>query len=429
MFRISVASFQLRFGTNYGILVCKIEDLNMIDRPYGLKWLWQWKDQEPIKVVTGIRRCGKSTLLSMFQGQLREDGINADQIVAINFEHPDFMELDNSVAVWKYLKPKIVQGRNTYVFLDEIQRVRDFEKVVDGLFVLPDVDVYITGSNAYLLSGELATYLSGRYVALHLTPLSFREYYDGVASSESPERAYRDYLAFSSFPHNRAWDKEPGLVDDYMEGILNTVLRKDVINRNAFRNPVALDAVARYVFDNIGNLTSMRNIATVLKSEGVSIDASSVEDYVSALCGAYLAYKAVPKDLRGRELLKSGAKYYVVDMGLRRFILGSRAFDMGRVLENVIYLELVRRHHEVYVGRVDGREVDFVTRDGGDVRYWQVAETLRGEGVRDREFAPLKAIADHCPKTILSLDLDPVGYDIGIKTMNALDFLLEKGEE
>jgi len=401
----------------------------MINRPDGLKWLWRWKDLEPIKVVTGIRRCGKSTLLSMFQNQLRENGIQDSQIIAINFEHPDLIELDNSVSVWKYLKPKIVKGRRTYVFLDEIQRVKDFEKVVDGLFVLPDVDVYITGSNAYLLSGELATYLSGRYVTLQLMPLSFREYYEGVASGESPERAYRDYLAFTSFPHSRAWDAEPPLVDDYLEGILNTVLRKDVINRNAFRNPIALDAVTRYIFDNIGNLTSIRNIAAVLKAEGVSIDTSSVESYVSALCGAYLAYKAVPRDLRGRKLLKSGAKYYAVDIGLRRFMLGNRAFDMGRVLENVIYLELVRRHHEVYVGRVDRREVDFVTRDGGDVRYWQVAETLRGEDVRNREFAPLKAIADHCPKTILSLDLDPVGYENGIKTMNALDFLLGKKAE
>ena len=398
--------------------------LGMIDRPHGLNWLWKWKDQEPIKVVTGIRRCGKSTLLSMFQNQLRANGIKDSRIIAINFEHPDFIELDNSADVWKYLKPKIAKRRKTYVFLDEIQRVKDFEKVVDGLFVLPGVDIYITGSNAHLLSGELATYLSGRYVTLHLMPLSFREYYEGVASGSSPERAYRDYLAFTSFPHNRAWDAESSLVFDYLEGIFNTVLRKDVINRNAFRNPVALDAVTRYIFDNIGNLTSIRNIASVLKSEGVAIDASSVEDYVSALCGAYLVYKAVPKDLRGRELLKSGAKYYVVDIGLRRFVLGSRAFDTGRVLENVIYLELIRRYQEVYVGRVDGREVDFVTRDGGDIRYWQVAETLRGDDVRSREFAPLKAIDDHCPKTILSLDLDPVGYENGIKTMNALDFLL-----
>ena len=249
---------------------------NIIDRPDGLKWLWQWKDQEPIKVVTGIRRCGKSTLLSIFQSQLRESGVEENQIIAINFEHPDFMEIEDSSAVWKYLKPRIVQGRKMYVFLDEIQRIKNFEKVVDGLFVLPDVDVYITGSNAYLLSGELATYLSGRYVTLHLMPLSFREYYDGVAPGESPERAYRDYLAFSSFPHCHEWDRDPKLVDDYLEGIFNTVLRKDVINRNAFRNPTALDAVTRYIFDNIGNLTSIRNISMVLKSDGMSSDASSV---------------------------------------------------------------------------------------------------------------------------------------------------------
>jgi predicted AAA+ superfamily ATPase len=403
-----------------------MKSLKIIDRPNGLKWLWQWKDQEPIKVVTGIRRCGKSTLLSIFQSQLRENGINEGQIISINFEHPDFMDVNDSAAAWKYIKPKIARGRKSYVFLDEVQRLKDFEKIVDGLFVLPDVDVYITGSNAHLLSSELATYLSGRYVTLHLMPLSFREFYEGVGFGESPERAYRDYLAFTSFPHDNEWNKTPRLVDNYLEGIFNTVLMKDVINRNAFRNPIALEAVTKYIFDNIGNLTSMRNIASALKAEGVTIDASSVEGYVSALCGAYLAYKAIPKDLRGRELLKSGAKYYVVDIGLRRFELGNRSFDAGRILENIVYLELVRRHQEVYIGRIDGREVDFVTRDGGEIKYWQVTETLRGESVRQREFAPFKAISDHYPKTILSLDLDPVGYQDGIKTMNALDFLLDR---
>ena len=400
----------------------------MINRPCGLKWLWQWKDQEPVKVVTGIRRCGKSTLLGMYQEQLRKDGVADEQITAVNFEHPDFASLDSFDAVWKYIKPRLANGKKSYVFLDEIQRVAGFEKVVDGLFVLPDVDVYITGSNAYLLSGELATYLSGRYVTLHLMPLSFREYYEGVAAGESQERAYRNYIAFTSFPHSRAWDDEPNLVDDYLEGIFNTVLRKDVINRNSFRNPVALDAVTRYMLDNIGNLTSIRNMAMVLKAEGLSLDASSVESYVSALCEAYLVYKAVPRDLRGRELLKSGAKYYAVDIGLRRFMLGTRPFDAGRILENVVYLELLRRHREVYVGRMDGREVDFVTRDGGEVRYWQVTESLRNEGVRNREFAVLLAIRDHYPKTILSLDIDPVGYANGIRTANALDFLLGKVE-
>ena len=398
----------------------------MINRPCGLKWLWQWKDQEPVKVVTGIRRCGKSTLLGMYQEQLRKDGVADEQITAVNFEHPDFASLDSFDAVWKYIKPRLANGKKSYVFLDEIQRVAGFEKVVDGLFVLPDVDVYITGSNAYLLSGELATYLSGRYVTLHLMPLSFREYYEGVAAGESQERAYRNYIAFTSFPHSRAWDDEPNLVDDYLEGIFNTVLRKDVINRNSFRNPVALDAVTRYMLDNIGNLTSIRNMAMVLKAEGLSLDASSVESYVSALCEAYLVYKAVPRDLRGRELLKSGAKYYAVDIGLRRFMLGTRPFDAGRILENVVYLELLRRHREVYVGRMDGREVDFVTRDGGEVRYWQVTESLRNEGVRNREFAVLLAIRDHYPKTILSLDT--VGYANGIRTANALDFLLGKVE-
>lgn len=403
-----------------------MKSLKIIDRPNGLKWLWQWKDQEPIKVVTGIRRCGKSMLLSIFQSQLRENGINEGQIISINFEHPDFMDVNDSAAAWKYIKPKILKGQKSYVFLDEVQRLKDFEKIVDGLFVLPDVDVYITGSNAHLLSSELATYLSGRYVTLHLTPLSFREFYEGVGFSESPERAYRDYLTFSSFPYDNEWNKTPRLVDDYLEGVFNTVLMKDVVNRHAFRNPIALEAVTKYIFDNIGNLTSMRNIASALKADGVTIDASSVEGYVSALCGAYLVYKAIPKDLRGRELLKSGAKYYVVDIGLRRFKLGNRSFDAGRILENIVYLELVRRHQEVYIGRIDGREVDFVTRDGGEVKYWQVTETLRGESVRQREFAPFKAISDHYPKTILSLDLDPVGYQDGIKTMNALDFLLDR---
>ena len=397
----------------------------MIDRPEPLRWLAKWKNRESVKTITGVRRCGKSTILALFRKHLLSEGVPPERILSINLEHPDFSGISNDDNLMAWLRPRLAHDGTTYVFLDEIQRVAQFERAVDGLVALGNVDVYITGSNAYLLSGELATYLAGRYVELHLYPFSFREWFEGTGGSHAyPERIWGDYLRFSTFPHDPLIHSDPQMVDDWLDGIYNSVLRKDVLARHAFRAPGVLDAVTRYLFDNIGNATSLRNIASTLASEGVRCDPGTVEEYVNALCEAFLIYKATPLDVRGKELLKTGAKYYAVDPGMRRFLLGGRPRDTGRILENVVFLELRRRFREVRIGRVAGKEIDFVARSGDDLRYYQVTETMRDEQTRRRELAPLLAIPDHYPKTVLTLDADPPSSERGVRVVNALDFLL-----
>ena len=397
---------------------------HLIARPDYLRQLERWKDYDVVKVVTGVRRCGKSTVLEMFRSALAKVGTGPERMVALNFEDPDTPEFATWREAWEYIKARLASGEKTYVFLDEVQRVPEFEKLVDGLHARKDVDVYVTGSNAYWLSGELATYLSGRYVEVKMQPLSFREYCSAVGGTGDCARKYVDYLRFSSFPYAVALDRDAGLVGDYLDGIYNTVLVKDVLRRKQRSDAALVDRIARFLFDNIGNVTSLRNIAGALSARGAKTNATTVEGYVEALCDAFLFRKAQRWDIRGRELLSGGCKYYAADIGLRYRLSGNRAGDSGRVLENVVYLELLRRSGNVLVGRHGEREVDFVTRDGDDIRYWQVAATVRDETTRAREFAPLLAIRDHYPKTLITLDEDlPSSLD-GIRQVNAYDFLL-----
>jgi len=400
--------------------------MDYIKRPYYVQQLERWKDRDLIKVVTGVRRCGKSTVLEMYRDKLREAGVAARQMVTLNFEDPDTPEFPAWRDVWNYIRPRIVKDGKTYVFLDEVQRVPEFEKLVDGLHSRKNIDVYITGSNAYLLSGELATYLSGRYVELKMQPLSFREYCDAVGGEGDYARKYVDYLRRSSFPYAVSLGKDAGLVGDYLDGIYNTVLVKDVLRRKRLSDVGLVDRIARFLFDNIGNVTSLRNIAASLSAGGSTTNGNTVEGYVNALCDAFLFRKAERYDIRGRELLSSGCKYYAADIGLRYRLSGNRAGDSGRVLENVVYLELLRRSGNVLVGQHDGKEVDFVTRDGDDVRYYQVSETVRDEATREREFAPLLSIRDHYPKTLITLDDDLPSSLNGVRQVNALDFLLDE---
>ncbi|MBR4613522.1 MAG: ATP-binding protein [Kiritimatiellae bacterium] len=400
--------------------------MDYIARPYYVKQLERWKDRDVIKVVTGVRRCGKSTVLEMFRSKLREDGIDDNQMVSLNFEDPDTPDFKTWRDVWNYIKPLLNAKGRSYVFLDEIQRVPAFEKLVDGLHSRKNIDVYITGSNAYLLSGELATYLSGRYVELKMQPLSFKEYCDAVGGDGDYARKYMDYLRRSSFPYAVSLGMDADLVGDYLDGIYNTVLVKDVLRRKKLADAGLVDRIARFLFDNIGNVTSLRNIAGSLSAGGAKTNGNTVEGYVDALCDAFLFRKAQRYDIRGRELLSSGCKYYAADIGLRYRLSGNKAGDSGRILENVIYLELLRRSGNVLVGQQDEREVDFVTRDGDDIRYYQVSETVRDETTREREFAPLLSIHDHYPKTLITLDEDLPSSLNGIRQVNAYDFLLNE---
>ena len=400
----------------------------MIDRPYYLDWLERWRDRDVIKAVTGLRRCGKSTLFQLFRQKLLASGVAENQIVSLNFEDTELDRLQTRADVQTYLKPRLLAGRTTYVFLDEVQRIPQFERLVDGLFVKKNVDVYITGSNAYMLSGELATYLSGRYVEIQMSPLSFSEYVRGVGAVGGYLEHYRDYLRFSSFPYTVSLNKDASLVQDYLAGIVNTVLLKDIVARKGIRDLPLLERVVRFIFDNIGNLTSMRKIADTLASSGAKIAQHTLESYAGALCEAFLIYRAGRYDIKGRELLRTGHKFYAADIGLRHYLLGGRGGDDGRILENIVFLELKRRSREVFIGKAGTSEVDFVTRAGDAICYYQVASSVTDPATLARELAPLAAIKDHHPKILLTLDYTLPASHHGIRQLNALDWLLAKDE-
>lgn len=398
--------------------------MNLIERKEYLDKLLSFKDKRLIKVITGIRRCGKSTLLEIYQDYLLSHGISAGQILAINFEDYDYFELRDPQRLYAYVKERLVGGQMTYVFLDEVQHVADFQDVADSLFIRKDVDLYLTGSNANLLSGEIATLLSGRYVEISMLPLSFREFVSATAGEKGLAETYREYLDTSSFPYALELRDSPNALRDYLNGIYDTIVLKDIIARKKISDPMMLEGVIRFAFDNIGNLLSSKKIADAMASDGRKIDVKTVEKYLQALRESYVLYQAKRYNIKGKQYLKSLDKYYVADIGLRRALLGSRAFDAGRVLENVIYLELLRRGFEVYIGKWDDLEVDFVAMDETGLSYYQVAATVRDEAVLRRELAPLRHIADHYPKYLLTLDEDPdADYD-GIRRVNALRWLV-----
>lgn len=406
--------------------------MERIKREDYLSILRNFKDQQIIKVITGIRRCGKSTLLELFQDYLKENGVEENQIISINFEDADYEELQDRKKLYEYLKSKLVKGKKTYIFLDEIQKVGEFEKTVDSLFINKDVDLYITGSNAWLLSSELATLLTGRYIEIKMLPLSFKEYLSAFEDKTDISRKFRDYLRYSSFPQAIELFKiNPENINLFLDGIYNTILFKDVMQRKGITDKNTLERVTKYLYDNIGNRTSMKNISDNIEGLEKNNSYNTVSTYVQALIDSYIVYKANRYDIKGKEFLKTQEKYYAVDIGLRYYMLGQGSGkDMGHILENVVYLELLRRGYEVYIGKYDDLEVDFVAKNSENTIYYQVALTTResadgNNSVLERELAPLKKISDNYPKYILTLDDDlDVDFD-GIKKINVLDWLLE----
>ena len=396
----------------------------MIQRKEYLNKLIAFKDKQLIKVVTGIRRCGKSTLLEIYQNWLLEQGIEKEQIISINFEDIDFEELTDYRRLYSYLKERLVPGKVTYIFLDEIQHVEDFPKVVDSLYIKKNVDVYITGSNAYMLSSEIATLLSGRYVQIEMLPLSFKEYMVSTGSMTDRGVKYTEYLENSSFPYTLELKGQPDEIRDYLEGLYNTIVVRDIVSRKKITDTMMLKSVLRFVFDNIGNPLSSKKIADTMTSDGRKIDAKTVEKYLEALSESYIIYQAKRYNIKGKQYLKTLEKYYVVDIGLRYMLLGSRQMDAGHILENVVYLELLRRGYDVYVGKIDSFEVDFVAQNSKGTWYYQVALSVRDEKTLERELRPLMAIRDHYPKMILTLDDDPEAQYDGIRRINARDWLL-----
>ncbi|MDY4078273.1 MAG: ATP-binding protein [Clostridium sp.] len=397
----------------------------MIERKEYLNTLIDFKDKHIIKVLTGIRRCGKSTLFILFQNYLLNNGVNKEQIISINFEYIDYEELLDYKALYKYIKERLIPNKMNYIFLDEIQNVPNYQKAVDSLFIKNNVDLYLAGSNAYLLSGEIATLLSGRYIEIQMLPLSFKEYISYFNDKTDLSRKYTDYLINSSFPYTLELNGSKKNIREYLGGIYSTVVLKDIIARKNINDVFMLESIIRFMFDNIGNLCSIKKIADTMTSDGRKITSPTVENYLSALVDSYILYKVRRYDIKGKQYLKTGEKYYVVDIGLRYYLLGTKKVDMGHILENIIYLELLRRGYEIYIGKVGSTEVDFIAINDEGIEYYQVALTVHDEKTLERELYPLNSISDHNPKYLLTLDDDPPTSHNGIKQLNAIDWLLK----
>ena len=398
----------------------------LIERPEYLRFLKEWRDQQVIKVVTGIRRCGKSTMFDLYRNYLKEDGVSEEQIIALNLEDVAFEDLQDYHSLYNYVKSRMVSDRMNYIFLDEIQHVKQFEKAVDSLFIQKNADVYITGSNAWLMSGELATLLSGRYVELKMLPLSFAEYVSAFPDQTNREELYRNYIYNSSFPYTVQL-KNRRNIHEYLDGLFNTVVLNDIVERKKIQDPGLLKSVIRFMFDNIGNICSTKKITDAMVSAGRKVSNHTVENYLEGLTDSLLMYRVGRYDIKGKEHLRLLDKYYLADIGLRYYLLGTKNADMGHILENVVYLELRRRGCQIYVGKAGAGEVDFVVQDyEGNMEYYQVSWSVRDARTLERELAPLDAISDHNAKTLLTMDPDPpVSYN-GIRQQYVLDWLLSK---
>lgn len=407
----------------------------MVKRKEYLNKLIEWKDEQVIKVVTGIRRCGKSTLLLQYQDYLRENGVTDEQIISLNFEELENEDLLDYKVLYSYIKERLCKDKMTYIFLDEIQNVSSFEKAIDSLYVKDNTDVYITGSNSYLLSGELATLLTGRYVEISMLPLSFAEYKE--LSNESEENAFSEYMRYGGMPYVASMSKTEEKVNTYIEGIYNTVVVKDIEDRQKRRetdpdkrkiNDIALlKTIAKYLSSVVGSPVSVKSVTDYLTSNGRRVSPNTVDDYMEALAESYIFYPAERFDIVGKEILKSNKKWYIVDLGIRNHILPRKNYDLGFSIENIVYFELLRRGYKVNIGKYANSEVDFVTQKNGVLTYYQVTADMTNQSTFEREMTPLKNIRDNYEKIVLTLDKFSVGNYEGIKVINLIDWLLEKG--
>lgn len=395
----------------------------MLERSDYLSKLIGFKDKELIKVISGIRRCGKSTLLELFRNWLLENGVEPQRIQTINFEDVNNYHLTNYRVLHEHILKNCVQGKMNYIILDEIQNVDEFQRVVDSLYIRKNIDIYITGSNAHLLSGELATLLSGRYIEIHMLPLSFKEYLSAFDDKYELSKKYQDYITNSSFPYSLRLRDEPSQIRHYLGGIYNTIILKDVVEQKKVADTSMLERVIRFMFDNIGNLASVKRITDTLVSSGRKISINTVESYLCALTDSFILYRIGRYDLSGKEFLKTGHKYYLADIGLRFYLLGSAGSDLGRILENVVFLELLRRGWEISIGKIDNKEIDFIVQKGGAREYYQVALSVREATTFERELRPLQVVKDNYPKYLLTMDDDPDADINGIRKINVLDWL------
>ena len=405
----------------------------MVERKEYLQKLWSWKDEQVIKVVTGIRRCGKSTLLKQYQNKLKSVGVTEEQIISINFEELENEPLLDYKSLYQYIKERLCEDKMTYIFLDEIQKVTSFEKVVDSLHVKENIDIYITGSNAYMLSGDLATLLTGRYVEISMLPLSFKEYVEITGILK--EQAFSEYMKTGGFPYIAVMDRTDEKVEIYLEGIYNTVIVRDIEDRQARKEMncgkrkitdiTLLKTIARYLASVIGSPISIKSITNYLISSGRKVSANTVSDYVDALTESFIFYSVDRFDIVGKQLLKVNKKLYMVDLGLRNHILPRKRYDLGFSIENIVFFELLRRGNKVNIGKYGATEVDFVAQKQGVIVYYQVTADMTAEETFEREMRPLKEIKDNYEKIVLTLDHFSLGNYDGIKVINVIDWLLE----
>ena len=395
-----------------------------IVRSEYLERLRNLRHKKLIKIITGIRRCGKSTVLEMFRDELLSEGVKKERIIFINFEDFEYRALRNSDSLYSFIKERLTSEMN-YIFLDEIQRVENFPDVVDSLYIKKNVDLYLTGSNSSLLSSEIATLISGRYVEIKMLPLSFKEFVQATNQTANLSSAYRQYVQTSSFPYVLELLETPQEMNSYLEGIYNTILVKDIVDRKRITDTLILKSVTRFLFDNIGLELSSKKIADTLTSNSRKSDSKTIEKYVSALEESFIVYRADRYNIKGKEYLKTLEKYYAADVGLRNFMLGKKAMDVGHILENIVYLELLRRGYSVYVGKIGAFEVDFVAQNQNGNTYIQVAASVRDSSTLERELKPLKMIKDNYVKMILTLDDDPESDHDGITRKNAQEWLME----
>lgn len=397
----------------------------MISRPNYINELIKFKDKDLIKIITGIRRCGKSTLMNLFKEYLLQTGIDSSQIISINLEDLKYNFIQNYMDLYNYITKNLLEDKKNYIFIDEIQIIPEFQKVADSLYLNKNIDLYITGSNAKLLSSELSTLLTGRYVEIKMLPLSFKEFISSKDITDL-ETLYNEYISLGSFPYTTQLEEDE--ISRYLGTLFNDVIIKDVMIRKGITDESMLKSVATFALDNIGNLLSSNNIANTMTSDGRSINVRTVEKYLEGFMESFFLYKASRYDVKGKQYLKTGEKYYVSDLGLRYFVLGRKLGDRGHILENIIYLELLRRGYDVYIGKVDDYEVDFVALNSEGRIYIQVCETLRDNEnkILTRELNSLEKIPDNYTKIILTMDKMPLSNENGIIVRNALDWLLDK---
>jgi len=400
----------------------------MKNRDLYLNQLIKFKDKKLIKVITGLRRSGKSTLLSLFENYLIASSVTKDHIIRMNFESFEFDDITTYKELHAYIKDHIIdKNEKHYILLDEVQQVSSWEKVINSFLVDANVDIYITGSNAYLLSSELSTLLSGRYVEIKMQPLSFKEYLNFLESDNESNllEIFNQYIQYGGLPTVVELLDNPDIIGPFLEGIYNTVLMKDVVERNGVRDAALLESILKFIAANIGSIVSTKKISDYLTSSGRKTTSETIDNYLKMLENAFIIYKANRYDLKGKMFLKTLEKYYIVDTGIRNQFTGLRNTDYGHVLENIVYLELLRRGYNVTIGKIGSLEVDFVATKPDEKIYYQVSATIMDEQTRERELRSLESISDNYPKYILTMDQTVFNDYSGIKVINIIDFLIE----